>query len=362
MVRGWVSLQVHHHPINDRIKDLKPMKTNPLPTRRTALQAALAALCTGPLATLGARAQATDWPTKPVSLLVGFPPGGQTDFAGRVMLASLQASLGQPVVIDNKAGVNGNLAAAEVLRSAPDGSKLFVGNGSMTITPHVYSKQGIIDPRQLTPIGVMLQSALVLAVPATSPIKTYAEFVAAAKAKAANGGKGMDYGTGGAGSLVHVTMELLRERMGSPSMTHVPYKGSSPAMVDLMAGRLDAMFDATSVVAPFIKDGKLRPLLVTGEKRLALFPDVPTAAEAGIKDFVIISFIGLYGPPGLSPAIVAKANAALNAGMKDPVVVKGILDRGDELGGGTAEQLNALTRSNYDTWGKVVKANKIELD
>ena len=334
----------------------------PLATRRrSALLLGIAALGLGTLATPAAWAQQSAWPTKPVTLLVGFPPGGQTDFAGRVLMSGMQTSLGQAVVVDNKAGVNGNIAAAEVLKAAPDGQKLLVGNGSMTITPHVYSKLGIIDPQKLTPIGVMLQSALVLAVPATSPIKTYAQFAEEVKARA-KAGKGIDYGTGGAGSLVHVTMELLRERMGGPAMNHVPYKGSSPAMIDLMAGRLDAMFDATSVVAPYIKDGKLRPLLVTGEKREPLFPDVPTAAEAGLKDFVILSFIGLYGPPGLSPDIVKKANSAMNTAFKDPAVTKGIVERGDQPGGGTPEQLETLTRTHYKMWGDVVKANNIQAD
>jgi tripartite-type tricarboxylate transporter receptor subunit TctC len=236
-----------------------------------------------------------------------------------------------------------------------------VGNGSMTIAPHVYTTLGIIDPRQLTPIGVMLQSALVLAVPASSPIKTYAQFVEHVKTKNTSG-NGIDYGTGGVGALPHVTMELLRERLGSPKMNHVPYKGSSPAMTDLIAGRLDAMFDATSVIAPFIKSGQLRPLLVTSDKRVPAFPDVPTAAEAGLKDFTIISFIGLYGPPGLPADVVKKANAALNTSLKDATITKGIVDRGDEPGGGTPEQLGALTRNQFKTWGDVVKANNIRAD
>jgi tripartite-type tricarboxylate transporter receptor subunit TctC len=157
-------------------------------------------------------------------------------------------------------------------------------------------------------------------------------------------------------------MELLRERLGGPKMNHVPYKGSSPAMTDLIAGRLDAMFDASSVVAPFIKSGQLRPLIVTGEKRVPAFPDVPTATESGVKDFTIISFIGLYGPPGLSPDIVKKANGAMNAALKDPATTKAILDRGDEPGGGTPEQLAELTRGQFKMWGEVVKANKIQAD
>ena len=301
------------------------------------------------------------WPSKPVALVVGFPPGGQTDFAARVLTASLPAALGQPVVIDNKAGVNGNLASVDVMRAPPDGYRLLVGNGSMTIAAHVYTTLGIVDPRQLTPIGVMLQSALVLAVPASSPIKTYAQFAELAKSKG-KAGAGIDYGTGGIGALPHVTMELLRERLGNPKMNHVPYKGSSPAMTDLIAGRLDAMFDATSVIAPFIKSGQLRALLVTSDKRVAAFPDVPTAAEAGLKDFTIMSFIGLYGPPALPADIVKKANTALNMALKDPAVIKSISDRGDEPGGGTPEQLGALTREQYETWGKVVKANNIRAE
>jgi tripartite-type tricarboxylate transporter receptor subunit TctC len=335
------------------------MKTMQHPTRRLALLGA-ATLAMGTLAAPAAWAQ-TAWPGKPVTLLVGYPPGGQTDFAGRVLLASLQTSLGQPVVIDNKAGVNGNLAAADVMKAPTDGYRLLVGNGSMTIAAHVYTTLGIVDARQLTPIGVMLQSSLVLAVPANSAIKTYAQFAELVRTKS-KAGTGIDYGTGGVGALPHVTMELLRERLGSAKMNHVPYKGSSPAMTDLIAGRLDAMFDATSVVAPFIKSGQLRPLLVTSEKRVPSLPEVPTATEVGLKDFTIMSFIGLYGPPGLSPEIVKKANAALNTALKDATVAKGIADRGDEPGGGTAEQLGALTRSQFKTWGEVVKANNIRAD
>lgn len=329
-------------------------------TSTSKLSRRVALLALSALAAPAAFAQAA-WPSKPVTLLVGYPPGGQTDFAGRVLLGSLQTALGQAVVIDNKAGVNGNLAAADVLKSPADGHRLLVGNGSMTISAHVYTTLGLVDPRQLTPIGSMLQSALVLAVPASSPVKTYAQFVEHVKAKS-KAGNGIDYGTGGVGALPHVTMELLRERLGEPKMNHVPYKGSSPAMTDLIAGRLDAMFDASSVIAPFIKSGQLRPLLVTSDKRVPAFPDVPTAAEVGLKDFTVLSFIGLFGPPNLSPEIVKKANAALNTALKDPAVVKSITDRGDEPGGSTPEQLGALVRSQYKTWGDVVKANNIKAD
>lgn len=336
------------------------MNMTPFAASRRFLLAGAAALGVAVLATPAAWGQAA-WPTKPVTLVVGFPPGGQTDFAARVLLAPLQGAVNQPVVIDNKAGVNGNIGAQDVMKAPADGYKLYVGNGSMTIASHVYTQIGIVDLRQMTPIGTMLQSALVLAVPASSPVKTFAEFAELVKAKAKSG-KSIDYGTGGVGALPHVTMELLRERLGNPGMNHIPYKGSSPAMTDLIAGRLDAMFDATSVIAPFIKSGQLRPLLVTSDRRVPAFPDVPTAAEAGLKDFHIVSFIGLYGPPKLPAEVVTKANAALNAALKDPAVVKNIVDRGDEPGGGTPEHLGALTRMQHKTWGEVVKANNIRAD
>ncbi len=298
------------------------------------------------------------WPSKPVTLLVGFPPGGQTDFAARVISNSLAASLGQGVVIENKAGVNGNLGSVDIMRAQPDGYRLLVGNGSMTVTPHVFPTLGIADPTKFVPIGILLQSPLVLVVPTSSPVKNFEQFVALVKERAKSG-KTVDYATPGAGSLVHVTTELMRERIGSPAMNQVPYKGSGPAVIDLMAGRVEAMFDATSVFDPYIKSGKVRPIMVTSSTRAASLPDVPTPAEVGLKDFEIISFIGMYGPPGTRPEVVQKMNAAINAVLKEPAVIKSFQERGDQPGGGTPEQLNAMTRAQYKLWGDVVKANKI---
>ena len=298
------------------------------------------------------------WPSKPVTLLVGFPPGGQTDFAARVISNSLAASLGQGVVIENKAGVNGNLGSVDIMRAQPDGYRLLVGNGSMTVTPHVFPTLGIADPTKFVPIGILLQSPLVLVVPTSSPVKNFEQFVALVKERAKSG-KTVDYATPGAGSLVHVTTELMRERIGSPAMNQVPYKGSGPAVIDLMAGRVEAMFDATSVFDPYIKSGKVRPIMVTSSTRAASLPDVPTPAEVGLKDVEIISFIGMYGPPGTRPEVVQKMNAAINAVLKEPAVIKSFQERGDQPGGGTPEQLNAMTRAQYKLWGDVVKANKI---
>lgn len=327
-------------------------------SRRQLLQAGggAAALALAPAQLLAQGA----WPNKPVSLMVGFGPGGQTDFAARAVFQHMQGTLGQPVVIENKPGANGNIGGMEVMRSAPDGYKLLVGNGSMTLTPHTVSAP-MADPLQFTPIGLMLQSSLVLVVNPKLPVKNLQEFVAFAKEQEKSK-NGMDYGSSGLGSVTHACMELFRDRIGKPKMNHVPYKGSAPAMQDLIGGQFSAMFDASSVVAPFLKSGQLRGLLVTGPKRVAAFPDLPTATELGLKDFNVLSFIGLYGPPGLPADIVARANTALNAALKDPAVAKSISDRGDEPGGGSAAELGQLTRYYFKLWGDVAKANNIKAE
>ena len=333
--------------------------SNASPSRRTALQLGLGGL--GAMLPGFGFAQAA-WPTKAVTLVVGYPPGGQTDFAGRVLTAGMQTSLGQGVVIDNKPGVNGNIATDYIAKSPPDGYRLLVGNGSnMVLNPHTYRNTTVADPLKLTPIGLLLTSSLMLVVPASLPVKTVEEFIAWVKAED-KAGKTVDYASGGPGSLVQTTMELFRERIGKPKMSHVPYKGSSPAMIDLIAGRIPCMFDASSVVAPMLKSGQLKALMSTGAKRVPAFPDVPTAKERGIKDFEIISFIGLYGPAGLPADIVKKVNTAMNTAIKDPAIQKTIADRGDDAGGGTPEQLAAMTRDYDKLLGEVVKNNDIRAE
>lgn len=339
---------------------MNPIGPNRSLSRRSALQYGLGTLGAGMLP--GSALAQGAWPTKPVTLVVGYPPGGQTDFAGRVLTAGMQASLGQSVVIDNKPGVNGNIATDFVLKAPPDGYKLLVGNGSnMVLNPHTYRNTPVADPLKMTPIGLLLTSPLMLVVPTSLPVKDVNEFIAWVKAQD-KAGKAVDYASGGPGSLVQTAMELFRERIGKPKMSHVPYKGSSPAMTDLIAGRVPAMFDASSVVAPFLKAGQLKALMVTGPKRVPAFPDVPTAAEAGIKDFQVISFIGLYGPPGLNADIVKKVNTAMNSALKEPNVQKTIADRGDDAGGGTPEQLATLTRDYFKLLGEVVKNNDIRAE
>ena len=331
----------------------------PTHPRRIGRRAALATATAAGLAAPGLLRAQGQYPARPITLVVGFPPGGQTDFAARILAPGLSAALGQPVVIDNRGGAGGNLGTEAVLRARPDGYTLLAGNANpLTINPHTF--QGMtIDPRRLVPVGLMLQSSLVMCVLPSIPAKTVPEFAAWARAQ---GKDGPDYGSASAGSLSHVAMELFKNRAGNPPMEHVPYRGSGPAMQDFIAGRFSAMFDGASVVAPFVKANQLRGFLSTGEKRIPAFPDIPTAAEAGLPDFVFTAWIGLFGPPGLPPEIVEKLNAAMNQATQDNTVRSRITDQGDEPGGGSAEQLGETMRRDYARWGEVVKANNIRAD
>jgi tripartite-type tricarboxylate transporter receptor subunit TctC len=327
-------------------------------SRREILKLTAAGTAMSTLGPATVLAQAPQWPTRAVSMFVGYPPGGLTDAGARHIQAGVSSAFGQTVIIENKAGAGGNLAAAEVQRAAPDGYKLLVANTSFTINPHTFASPSP-DPTEFTPIGTILESVLVLCVNAASPVKNLAEFLAWAKAETA-AGKGFSYASSGNGGNTHLAMEYLRERTGLPQLNHVPYKGSAPAIQDLVGNQVPCMIDAASLLIPFIASGKLRPILVAGKSRLPALPDVPTAAELGVKDFVVTVFVGLYGPPKLPAAIVQKANAALNAALSDPAVSSMIKKNGDLVVGGSADQLAALTRDNYKLWGDVARRNNIK--
>jgi tripartite-type tricarboxylate transporter receptor subunit TctC len=329
-------------------------------SRRDVLKLAAAGSLTTALSTAfgtGAWAQAPAWPTKSVSLLVGYPPGGLTDAGARFLSRGMATALAQPVLVENKPGAGGNIAAAEVQR-AGDPYKLLVANTSFTINPHTYPTASPI-PTEFTPIGLILESQLVLCVNPATPAKNLAEFVAWVKAESA---KGFSYASSGNGGNTHLAMEYFRERTGLPKMSQVPYRGSAPAIQDLVGNQVPCMMDAASLLIPFIASGKLRPILVTGSTRLAALADVPTATELGVKDFVVTVFVGLWGPPKMPADMVQKANAALNAALADPAVSGQIVKNGDMVGGGTAQHLAAVTRDNYALWGDVARRNNIRAE
>lgn len=323
-------------------------------TRRAALAGTAGALALAQ----GASAQQA-WPTaRPITMVVAYPPGGQTDFAARVAAPGMQAALGQTVLIDNRAGAGGNVGTDYAMRARPDGYTLIAANSAaQTINPHTFPVMPF-DPLRLTPIGLLLQSALVLCVHPSLPIRNVAEFTAWVKAQRG----GANYATSSVGSLTHVTMELFRARIGNPDMEAVSYRGSGPMIQDLITNRLPAAFDASSVLAAYIKAGQLRGIMVTSEKRVPAFPDIPTAAEQGVPDFVVTAWIGLMGPPDLPADIVTRANAALNTAMADADTRKKITDLGDEPGGGDSAGLGARMRREHAQWAEVVKKAGIKVE
>ena len=328
-----------------------------MPSRRDVLKLAAFGATMSSFAPLAAMAQGGQWPIKPISLLVGYPPGGLTDAGARFVSRGMATSLGQPVLVDNKPGAGGNIAAAEAQR-ASDPYKLLVSNTSFVINPHTYSTPSP-NPTEFTPIGLILESQLVLVVNPAAPAKNLAEFAAWVKAEST---KGFSYASSGNGGNTHLAMEYFRERAGLPAMSQVPYKGSAPAIQDVVGNQVPCMMDAASLLIPFITSGKLRPILVTGSARLPALPDVPTAKELGIKDYVVTVFVGLYGPPKLPADVVSKANAAMNAALADPAVASQITKNGDMVGGGSPERLGALTRDTHKLWGEVAKRNNIRAE
>lgn len=320
----------------------------------------------GSLALVGAalpapwvRAQGIWNPTRPITMIVGFPPGGQTDFAARVIQAGMQNALGVAVVIDNRGGAGGNIGTEAVMRSRPDGYTILAGNGSpMAINPHTMDGM-TIDPREMTAIGLALQSSLLLC---THPSMNVRDLAGLRAWIAAQPRGSINYGSASAGSLTHIAMELFRDRMGKPEMTHVPYRGSGPAMADFIAGRFSLMFDGASVVAPFLQANQLRGVLATGRTRSPAFPEIATAEQQGMRDFAFYAWIGLFAPRGTPPEIVTRLNAALNAALADPATRERMTSRGDEPGGGTASDMARMMAEDYTRWGEVVRANNIRAE
>ena len=321
--------------------------------RRTLLSTAAA----GALSSLvpAAFAEAA-WPSRPISFLVGFPPGGLTDAGARFASTGLGSSLGQPVIVESRAGASGNLAVVEVLR-LNDNHKMLVANTSITINPHTFPTP-VPSPLEFTPIGLILESNLVLCVNPAAPAKNFEQFRAWVQSESRAGG--FNYATADNGGITHLAMEHLRERAGLPAMSHVAYKGSGPAIQDVVGNQVPCVMDGASLLIPFIASGRLRPILVTSAARLPALPDVPTAAELGLKDFVVSSFVGLWGRPRLDPDIVRRMNTALNAALKSPAISSAITKNGDMLGGGSSERLAKITEYNYRLWGDIAKRNNIK--
>lgn len=318
---------------------------------------ALATLCATGLP-VGTWAQAPKYPQRPVTLVVPTAPGGSTDFTARLITEPLSRALGQPVVVDNKPGASGNIGNQLVARAKPDGYTLLVSySGYHVGNPHLFKQAGWDPIKDFAPVAMMTRAPQVIAISPKLPVNTLPELIAYAKA---NPGK-LNFASSGNGSIQHIAGELFKQLTGT-FITHIPYRGSGPAVQDLMAGQVDIFITTPAGVVSQIQAGKLKGLAVTGKQRLGALPNMPTATEAGLKNYDLDSWFALYAPAGTPPDIVATLNTEINRILSTADVRR----RADESGTGvvtmTPAQLGEFTRNELDYWGKVIQGAKITLE
>ena len=315
---------------------------------------ALAALATG---FLGSATAQSAYPSKTVTMVVPTAAGGTTDLSARMLAQALGPVLGQSVVVDNKGGGNGNIAASIVKRAEADGYTLLMQySGYHVISPHI-TKQKQWDQADFQPVANVISAPQIIVVRADLPVKTLPELIAYAKA---NPGK-LNYASSGNGSLQHVTGAML-EQQGAIKMVHEPYKGTGPALQDLLGGQVDLTFGTAPPFMPHIASGKLRVLAVTGKQRLPSLPDVPTTAEAGYPKVDATSWFAVFAPAGVSKAVVDKLTADIRTVVQNPTFQQKAQEQGATADYQTPAQLGDKVRADLANWATVVKTSKIEAE
>lgn len=296
-------------------------------------------------------ASAQTYPTKPVRFLVGFAAGGSVDILGRVYAQKMTETMGQQVIVENRPGAGSNIAGAAVAKAPPDGYTLFVGSaGGLAGNLAIYQRMPYNPLTDFTPIAVLAYQANILVVNPALPVRNVKEFIALARNKPAQ----INVGSGGNGSSQHLSLETFL-KVANVKMLHVPYKGGAPAVTDLLGGQIDAIFAPIPEAMPHLKTGRMRALGVTGAKRAGALPDIPTIHEAGLPGYEFDGFMGLAGPLGLAPELVARLNREVNNALGDTNVKARLLESGLELGGGTPEQLAAIMRVQAASMIKLAK-------
>ncbi|QHJ01013.1 tripartite tricarboxylate transporter substrate binding protein [Xylophilus rhododendri] len=328
-----------------------------LPSRRRALAVAALASITGLQAFAPAFAQDA-YPSRPITVIVPFPAGGTTDIVARLAGQALSQELGQPVVIDNRPGAGGNIGSQMVARAPADGYTLVMGTvGTHAINPALYKKMPYDHLKDFAPISRVANVPNLLVANPSQPYKTVKELIAYGKANPDT----ISFASSGNGTSIHLAGELFKTLTGV-KMQHVPYKGSAPALADLMAGQTNIMFDNLPSSISFVRSGKLRPIAVTTLKRSPELPDVPTIAESGVPGFDASSWFGLLAPAATPPAVIKRIDDALIKVLANPELRKKIIEQGGEPVGEKPEQFAAFIRTETTKWAKVVKESGASVD
>jgi tripartite-type tricarboxylate transporter receptor subunit TctC len=320
------------------------------PTRRTLLctVAATATMACAPLAL----AQAAGYPKRPIRIVVGYPPGQTVDVTARAYAEALQRIFNSPVFVDNKAGANGILGAQAVKAADADGYTLLFGtSGQMAINPALYAKLPYDTLKDFVPVAAGATGRSYLVVNKDLPVHSLKELVAYSKA---HPGK-LSYGSGGTGITAHLAMEILKSETGMDAL-HVPYKGSPAAVTGLLAGDVQAMFDAGAVLTPMIKAGKVRVLAVSSKERYAAMPEVPTVAEQGYPGFDVVAWTALFAPAGTPATVVEKLNAAMQVAAKQEAAMVSVRAGGSEPQPMSVAQVRKFMQSEYSQWGRAAAA------
>ena len=319
--------------------------------------------CTGVLLVvlgmlMAAPVWAQSYPTKPVRIVAPFPPGGVADVLARALAPELQAVLGQQVIVDNKPGAGGNIGAEIVAKAEPDGHTLLLASaGILTINEFLYAKMPFDPAKAFSPITVVGDMPNIVVVHPRAGVATLKELIDKAKAQP---GK-LDFGSAGNGTTTHLAIVLL-EQAAKIKLAHVPYKGAAPAVQDLVAGQIDGLVDNPPLVLPHIKSGAIKALAWAAPQRMAILPDVPTAAEAGLPGFEASSWFALVAPAGTPKEIVARLNAEAAKILKDPKMAEQFAQRGIRLVGNSAEEFAVFIPKERARWGEIVKASGVKLE
>ena len=323
------------------------------PTRRSL---ALAATCLAALSALPAAAQ-DKWPAKPITYIVPFPAGGTTDVLARLIAQKLGPALGTTIVVDNKGGAGGSVGSEIAARATPDGYTILGGTiSSHAINVGLYPKLGYDPVKSFEPITLIGTNPTVLVVNQASPYKTLQDVIAAGKAK-----KPLTSASAGSGTSQHLSLELLKAKAGI-DITHIPYKGSAPAIQDVMAGQVDMMFDTTVVAGPHIESGKLRALAVTSAKRVPSLPNVPTVAESGVPGYEVVSWQAIFAPAGTPRPIVERLHTEIGKILREPDMQERLGKLGMQGADMTIDQIAAFQKAEVAKWAQVIKSANIKLE